>query len=504
MSTMKRLVDLVDRGPEDDLFYPASANETLFREVWPVAHNAVSDIVEIGYQGAAAWGSRITVPLKASETGDLLSWICLRLKPRSWLGADVESKVIAGTWNYSDPERAWIWAASLGTIAIAKVELEIGDTMIETWGGPWMDIWSRRGLDMGRSPVWDSDLYAQVPAETMRDGTRPGWTSVLPTEDGYVYCWLPLTFLRRPATAFPLVALGAGQEMRLHITLRPFSEVVRRRAVSRTRCDEVPLGETVTFLDVTGQTAIPWTVRLPSRVPDFEDATVFAGVVHLEDPLRGAYMRQPLEMMYEQVTHMTFDVADKATGGGAGSTVSMQLPLTELNGPIREIVWFLQRKSVWGYNEWTNYGSYMEDELVTTIPVSGDLALSEIPTQVPLLSRARLMVDNAVWRDEAEQWWRSEYALGHRGGIRLASGMVYGFALGDAAGWTADEFQPAGTVNASRATLRLDLEVIAPATTQLFGSELSADASSWTVHVFAIGVNWMRFVNGVVGPLFKD
>lgn len=498
---IKRLVDLVDRGPEDDLFFPQSSNSTLFRREWPAYHNVVMETVEIGYQGNAAWGNRITVNLTRKNSGDLLQWICLRLQPRTWLGPDLETKLRSGAWDYADPSGAWMWAASLGSIAIKQVELEIGDAVIEKWPGEWMDIWSRVSLDGGRAAVWDSDIYGQLPPWEMRDTTRPPWTTVLPTEDGYVYCWLPLAFLRRPQTAFPLVAVGE-QEIRLHITLRPFHELVRMRARPRSSPADVPLGKTLVFNDVTGTTPIPWEITLPKRVPDFEDTTVFAGVVHTENPLRGAYMRVPMEMIYEPVTHMSFDISDKvARELDEGGRVKMNLPLTAFNGPIREICWILRRKAVWEYNEWTNYGALLEEALVATDDPA-DTGGTKVLNQEPLMTRARLRVGNAVWRDEAEDWWRLEYGLAHRGGVRAVRGMVYGFALGDAARWTPDDLQPAGTVNASKADMRLEIEVKPPKAAA--GTGCTDSASSWEVHVFGIGVNWLRFVNGLAVPLFKD
>jgi hypothetical protein len=177
----------------------------------------------------------------------------------------------------------------------------------------------------------------------------------------------------------------------------------------------------------------------------------------------------------------------------------MQCPLTELNGPVRELVFFVRRKGVSAFNEWTNYGLLLESELVATVgehpPGNARSAarglLEALPTQRPLLQRAKLMVGNAVFRDETEAWWRYESALQLPGGVRLSGGMVYGHQFGDAARWSVDDFQPAGTVNASRAPLRLDLE-------------LTPVTGGWEVHVFAICLNWMRFVGGVVGPLFKD
>jgi len=203
---------------------------------------------------------------------------------------------------------------------------------------------------------------------------------------------------------------------------------------------------------------------------------------------------------------MVYDVADKLavrtlearTVGAQPNTVTMQLRLTELNGPIREIAFFVRRKGVWGYNEWTNYGALLEGALATTAREDG------VVRQTPLLSRARLWVENAVWRDETEQWWRAEYALEHRGGVRAAGGMIYGFVLGDAARWTVDDMQPVGTVNASRAEMRLELEVVPPLPTPAEMEDCAGGRSGWEVHVFGVGLNWMRFVGGVVGPLFQD
>lgn len=505
MTEIKRLVDLVDRGPEDDYFFPASAPETIFRKQQPLQQNFTSEIVELGYQGHCAWGSRITIPIRAKETGDLLQWLCLRLKPRTWLGSDLERKFLAGSWDYADSSSGWIWANSLGSVAIERVEWEIGDSVIEQWGGEWMDVWSRRSLSLNSSPVWDADLFATRSPTLLRE--EPIRSIIQPTEDGFIYCWLPLTFLRRYHTAFPLISLAESTEFRVHITLRPFESVIRRRAVPKSCQNESPLTNTqLRVADITGITPIPWNIRIPSKIPDFDEVHVLAGVVHLSTPQRAEYIHRPLEMLYEPVSHLVYDIADKVAVNNDGSTVCMQIPLRELNGPIREILFFLRQKAVWKYSEWTNYGALLEDELVestinhqieTTAPrrqVLDSISLF----QKPLLKRARLMVDNAVFRDETEQWWRYESALQVPGGIRLSDGFVYGHIFGDASRWAADELQPASTVNASRSLIRLDLDIQPPPVTE------TDAAIGWELHVFAIGLNWMRFVNGLAGPLFKD
>jgi hypothetical protein len=121
-----------------------------------------------------------------------------------------------------------------------------------------------------------------------------------------------------------------------------------------------------------------------------------------------------------------------------------------------------------------------------------------------MLKSARLVVGNAVWRDETEKWWRIEEGLAHRGGVRGTDGMIYGYVFGAATGQHFEDLQPSGTVNASRANIRLELEITPPASTEAEKGCEDKTASEWEVHVFGVGLNWLRFVNGMAVPLFND
>jgi hypothetical protein len=493
---IKRLVDLTNRGPEDDEFTPAESLRTVFWREWPTYHNVVPEVVEIGYEGNAGWGQKISIKLTQREAGDLLQWVALRIKPRSWLGPEIEGLLSSGDWDYKDASGAWMWAASLGTIAISQVEFCVGDTTVETLPGEWLDIWSRLWLDAGRALTWDADLYGQIQAHVMRDTTRPPWTTFMPTEDGYIYCWLPLAFLRRPRTAFPLVSMGETQEVRINVTFRPYSEVIRRRAQPLAAVGETPSGSTIVLEDRSGGTPIPWVYTLPTGVPAWDDMTVLGGVVHTEDPMRSALMRQPQELLYDPVTFMRFDMTNALS---KGATVLQSCVLSGLNGPIREIYWVLRRKAVWQYNEWTNYGRRLDPALEESAKNNTIDGLS-VQRNRPLLESAQLWVNNALWLDDTEQWWRYANGLAHRGGIRAAGGMVYGYSFGLGG---EEELQPGATANASRCEIRLDLTVTSPKDDVAGGCEVD-EGRAWEVLVFAVGVNWMRFVSGVAQPLFQD
>ena len=496
MSSMKRLVDLVDRGVLDDQFSPVATDSTIFQRTWPHYHNTVSETTELTYQGNAAWGQRITVLLnRFNVQADFLQWICVRFKPLTWLPGDVYGKLFSGTWNYYNPAQAWMWASSLGSIAIQQVEFQIGDTTIETIPGEYLDIWSRQWMDGGRAGIWDLDIYGQLGINQIRNTANQPWTTLQPTEDGYVYCWLPLAFMKRPTTPFPVIACGS-LEIRVNITFRPFTEVIRMRATPRSSPTDSPLGKMIAFADLTGPVPIPHDIKIQDAAPAFEDATVFAGVAHIEDPLRARYVHDPFEMIYEPVKYTTFDVPDSVAS--AGAPFVMQLRCTEFAGPIREICWVLRRKYVWDYNEWTNYGGLLEDDLAHSKISAGS---STVVYQTPMMTRAVVMVDNAIWADETEEQFRVDYGLGHRGGARVANGMVYGYTFG--AG-DPEKLQPAGTVNASKATIRLDLTIQPPKAVTFASGSCMGSSQGWVVHVFGIGLNWMRFVDGHVGPLFSQ
>jgi hypothetical protein len=100
------------------------------------------------------------------------------------------------------------------------------------------------------------------------------------------------------------------------------------------------------------------------------------------------------------------------------------------------------------------------------------------------------MVGTAVWADEEETWWRTTGALPLDGGIRISGNYVYAYNFTE----RASSWKPVGSLNASRVDLRLNLEVQQPE-----GSD-----KEWEVVVFLVGINWMRFQNGLANQLFMD
>ena len=110
----------------------------------------------------------------------------------------------------------------------------------------------------------------------------------------------------------------------------------------------------------------------------------------------------------------------------------------------------------------------------------------------PLLKRAVLQVNGTTLCDASEEYYRQLIAKKHKGGIVPYNRYIYGYAFAE----HPSEHQPSGSLNASRLhNIRLTLEVNPPK---------SIYNTGWEVKVFCIGLNWLRFENGICNKLFTD
>ena len=473
---MKKVVSLVDRSTFDEFVYPRNELSTRFQPAFKPYHNFTQESVVWSFSGSPAWGQRITFSVPWPWQGDFLNWIALRLKPASWL-----PPVAAG---HLGPDRAdwvplraaefWVWANSLGTAAIERAEMEVGGVVVESFSGDWLNVWNKTSHDVGGAAAFDDAVYASY-------AEPPPVSRFRVSDDGYVYCYLPFWFAKHVNTAFPLLSCSGPDTVRFHITLRPFKDVVRRIGTA-AECGETPLGSTFTVRDYTFPFYKTETVTCNSTIPGFESADIVCGISNIDGGLREAYIHSPHEILTEPVVETDFAEPLKyVVNTGATDTIKVQLPLTVANGPIRQLFFFLRRKAaVQEWRDWNNYSATLRGE--------ADAVWN--PT-TPLLVRAQLQVGTAIWADEEERWWRASGDVLVPGGIRAYGNFIYVYNFAE----RPSEFSPSGSLNASRADLRLNLTVAPP--------DGSADGE-WTVHVFLVGTNWMRFEKGLANWVFMD
>lgn len=461
LGTMKKLVSLVDRGEFDMIAYPQDANTTLYQPLFKPYHNFTTEVHVWPFAGSAEWGKRITFTVPQPWETDVLSWVALRIKPQHWLPADIYNRLY-GTkdWSYKNTDTEWIWAKSLGSIAIAKAELEIDGVTVEQWSGDWIHVWGRMNQDLNKGIGWDTDML----------GLTGG------TEDGSFYCYLPFWFSRHRNTAFPLIS--TTRPVRIHVTFRPFHEVIRMRNTNKA-CDQTPLQSSFEIADLTFPFRYLRTVRIDQPVPTMEVAEMVCGTALIDGELRLAYRDYYHEILMNPVVEMRFGEPLKYTVGAPnGSRILIGLPLTAFNGPLKQLIWVLRRKGVSARADWTNFSATLE-------PMDPEWN----PAQ-SLLRKATLLVGTATWFEEEESVLRANGSLPLSGGIRTFGNFIYVYNFTE----KPNSFDPCGTVNASRTDLRLNLEVEQP----------QGEDKEWEVIVWAVQTNWMRFQNGLANQVFMD
>ena len=584
------LLDLVNRDQQENDLFPLRTESTWFardteRRLLPFTPT----VQEIALRGPGAFGQRFTFDLGSIVVGDLLLGAALQIQLDHWLDTQSRNMYMAEKLNYAALQRptAWEYANSLGTSIIQQAELEIDGKTIETIDGDFIHVFSTLFPDFNTQVGIAYDHLGQVSIKRLTDPARR--PTIYPVENGHLNCILPFFFMRtRLKEALPMIAIREGY-VKIHITLRPFSDCVRQMRGFRDSCDSVPpttpllfepLGSQWTYnptvqsgswdvlpkfsftivLDgvtydwnytlssgrgnwVSPQPIVPfsvassytwtastssWSPSLPpyniawpvgidwyywdeepqtwrtgggfkgapnfdltygntkweSKVGDWSVAAPPFKAVQLltygaivDGTLRNNMLRNPFEILHRQVQTFSFDEPLKyAVGKRADSdTIRIQLPL-EANHPIEEILWFVRRKGTSINNEWNNYSSLVETEWGTRAPT-------------PLLQNAILQVNGTVICDAEEQFYREHAASAHRGGYAAFSKFIYGYSFAKTPG----EHQPSGSLNASRVnSLRLVLDVKPP------GGDL------WEVKVFCIGLNWLRFENGLANPMFED
>lgn len=475
------LLDLTDRDDQDNYFFPVKPEVSWFsrnseRRYTPF----VPFVQEYPYRGPASFGQRISFDLTTQSCGDILFGMVLQVRLAHWLNATAQLELQAQNYEYVDPQTAWFYCNSLGTALIEKAELEIDGKTIEQFDGDFTNVFSALFPDLNSQVGTGADAYGRVSMERLLQ-----WPPrrVYPTEDGMLHCILPFYFLRtRLREYFPLVACREGT-VRLHVTFRPFTQVLRQARGYRESCDATPLNSTIQVYNRNLPFDQILDLSTSESEPAFQSVRLLTYGALLTGSVRTAMIRQPFEVMHREVQTFFFTeplkyVIVKTT---PENTIRVQLPL-EANHPLEEIIWFIRRKEVANNNEWVNYSSVLEREFDSVYN----------PRQ-SLLTYAKIQANGIDVVGAEEQYFRQQIATAHRGGTVPFNNFIYGYSFARRPG---DIHQPSGTINASRLqSLRLILDVRPPG---------GAYDGAWEVKVFCLGINWMRFQNGIANQMFTD
>lgn len=477
------LLDLVTRDDQDYNLFPTTASVSRFVRDEGVRTIPFATIFrEYTFKGSADFGQVIIFDLVAAASGDLLQGLYVQIKLGDWLPDIVRERLRSDLHEFQHPNTAWTYSNSLGTILLDEATLEVDDQVLEKITGDACNVVSTLFPDMNTA-LGLTDILGRQTIDEVKTWTGK---TVTPTEDAWITIPLGFSMLRERMTAtFPLVACRDGT-VRVRLTLKPFSQIVRSISGSK-ECNDTPIGKVAELFDLRFPNRGKIALDVPSLdgMPKMKHIQLLTHGILVDGPYREMLLRQPFERPFREIQQFDFTEPLKYVVNKSGSdSITVQLPL-EANQPVEEIVWFLRRKAAIKVNsDWVNYSAVLEKDYD---PVFSPLE--------PLLKSAKIQGNGMDFISQDEDWFRSHISRAHKGGKSSYDSFIYGYSFARAPG----EHNPTGSINASRlSTLRLTLEVKPPMATTT-----SAD-TEWEVRVFVFAFQWLRFENGICNKLFID
>ena len=477
------LLDLTPRDFQDNEYTPLGSEKTWWLpDPGRHIHPFTLSVQQFQFRGPTSFGQRFTFDIGSVSAGDLLFSTMLQIQLGHWLDETTllrfQSRLIdypktAGKYNTD----IWFYANSLGSVIIEKAELEIADQTIEIVDGDFLNTSSLLMQDVNGQYGIAVDGLGKMPISSLLHSPtfRP-----YPTEKDTLLIPLPFFFQRvKLQEALPLLACREGT-VRIHVTLRPFSECIRLLAGRRQNLDQTPLNISIP-LTKTAMGSLPTSTTTSATIPSFKKIQLITYSAHTDGLMRQKILRNPFEILTRICQTFYFSEPMKyITNKTISDVIQVQLPL-EVNHPMEEIIWFVRRKATANNNEWTNYSAVMSAEYNATFN----------PFR-PLLQKAILQLNGIELVNQEEQWFRQHIAMAHKGGAASYNSYIYGYSFAK----NPAEHQPSGTANASRLqTVRLTLDIRPPG--GIYEQE-------WEVKVFVITLQWLRFQNGIGNKMYSD
>ncbi len=247
----------------------------------------------------------------------------------------------------------------------------------------------------------------------------------------------------------------------------------------------------LTFGTVTVTPETTVAIRSTTKAPAFQNIEIMTYSSLVDGAFRDKLMRRPFEMLYREAQAFHFDEPAKyaiAKPNNLTDSISVNLSL-ECNGPVEEIIWVIRRRGVVVNNDWTNFGPLLESQE------------EDGRYPMPLLESAGIWINGMPFVEQDGDWFRQHIAEVHKGGIVAWNRYIYGYSFAREPG----AHQPSGTVNMSRATsVQLRLTVRAPKRATITGEFDESVRAGWEVHAYCVGLNWLRFENGIANRMFSS
>ncbi len=459
------LIQLVAYGAQD-VYLTGNPQVTHFKTIYRRHTNFAIESVRQTFNENPDWGRKIHTIV--SRNGDLINKAYIKIRLPS-------VTVAAGT--------SFRWLNWIGQVLIKTIELEIGGQRIDKLYSDWIHIWNELSLPNDKQLA-----YAKMVGNSGRINNPVAGPATVAGETLYV----PLDFFwnRSPGLALPLIALQY-HEVRINIELNQLANCYWSGSVA---------------------TGSPTTTMTGVTIGSLEECTMYIDYIYLDTDERRKFAQSSHEYLIEQLQY---------TGDESATGTNTNVKL-DLNHPVKEIVWVVQRdtnvssNAPWG-KQWFNYtdeydyslsgttssstvGSYASSNISGSgsgvlpglatgsanniyVPTSFDVGRNPINTAVLKLNG----YDRFTERDS--DFFNVIQPFQHHTNVPSCGINVYSFAL------RADEHQPSGTCNFSRidnANLVMNL------------TSNALSAGNCTVRVYATNYNILRIMSGMAGVAFSN
>jgi len=206
------------------------------------------------------------------------------------------------------------------------------------------------------------------------------------------------------------------------------------------------------------------------------DIRMYGDYVHLDVEERRRFVKNSHEYLIEQIQY-----SPQISIPAANTTATIPL---EMNHPVREMIWLVQRDAIQCNNEWFNYTttSYVQPGLVEDLIQDAVLQIDGYD---------RFEVRDAGYFRLVQPWQ-------HHTNVPTSYIYNYCFAL------KPEELQPSGSINMSRIdTVKLQLTMRADTGLAVTNPQYVPARGNMHIRIYATNHNVLRIVNGFAGLLFK-
>ena len=462
------LLQLVAIGVQD-LYLTGNPQVSLFKVVYRRHTNFSIEAVRQTFDGEVDFGKSVTT--KISRDGDLLHKIVI----------EIDLPEI-----FSTNGNTISWVNSIAHAMVDKIELYIGELLIDRHYGEWLEIWSELALDSSKR-----DGYNNMVSK------YESFTSV----KGPLTVFIPLQFwfCRNPGLALPLISLQY-HEVKIIIKFRNFNElwtfgpnnnyIAYKNLITVTKqtgpdFDSSDVGKIIYWTDgtqdkiisfvnnneVTVQTAgtifsqIMYTKPddRPKFTPSIIDARIYADFIYLDTFERRFFAKNKHEYLIEQLQF------DSDTSYQTNQRF-LKVPIS-FNLPMKELIWVSQLQRYTEDNDLFNFSNTMDPIAVQNDPIEKALILFN---------------GTERFEERIGKYFRLVQPYHHHTRCPSSFIYVYSFAMAP------EKHQPSGTANFSMLNT-VDL--------RLTYNSLITDSN---VRVYGLNYNVLKIESGMGGILYAD